>query len=359
MEVLDRLQSDGLYRTLQISSGIDFCSNDYLGLTKNADLKKDLLKNINHYDLGSTGSSLISGYSPVTVQTEQFLAQHFNSQAALILGSGYLCNLSVMQALGDFETEFFSDEYNHASLIDGMRLSKSKISIFKHNDLQDLKKKLTHSNFNKKVIVTESIFSMDGDGPDLKILKNLSEEFETLLVIDEAHATGVCGPSGNGLVDSDSKTVVIHTAGKALGGYGAFVTCSTEIKNLIVNRGRGFIYSTALPPFVLFQIHFTLIYLSHHPELRERLKQNVELAKTEFAKLDLNLKGNHIGNLICGSNESVLRIQTAMKQKGFAIAAIRSPTVPKGEERLRLTFKSFHQPQDIKNLALCLREELN
>lgn len=353
---LHNLKSSGLWRNLSCLNGIDFSSNDYLGLARSSIIRKQLINYLETSQLlGSTGSRLVSGETELSRETEDFLAKLFHSESALLFGSGYLANLGVMTALGNESSEFFSDKLNHASLIDGMRLTKSRINTFNHNDLNHLETLLRASQANRKIVVTESVFSMDGDSPDLEKLVALVEKFDAILVVDEAHATGVCGTDGLGLlrdVSHDSiKTIGIHTCGKALGAYGAFVTSSEPIRYLFINKARSFIYSTAIPPLLLVQIRFALKEIIHGDSLRIRLADNINTAREMFDREGILLRGSHIGFIQFDGNHEVVTVAEFLQSNGFHVKAIRSPTVPAGKERIRITLKSFHKKEEIKSLA--------
>src|SRR4051812_7555926 len=257
------LKAHDLYRCPRDIDGLDFSSNDYLGFAQCPSIRQKLIEFLrDHPQLGSTGSRLVSGQNAMVAELESYLAEVWSAPRALILGSGYLANLGAMVALACDHAEFFSDQLNHSSLIDGMRLARSAVKVFRHNDLGHLKQLLTQSVAERKIIVTESVFSMDGDSPDLIELARLATEFGAYLVVDEAHATGVCGRKGLGLMDEIDydieRTCIIHTCGKSLGSYGAFITTSSALAELIINKARTFIYSTALPSYVLAHIKFAV-----------------------------------------------------------------------------------------------------
>jgi 8-amino-7-oxononanoate synthase len=361
---LEKLHQSGLKRNLSVPTGIDFSSNDYLGLARSNSVQKRLINFLKQDNpLGSTGSRLISGESELVRKTEQFLAETFDTESALIFGSGYLANIGVMGALSSgVETDFFSDEYNHASLIDGMRLANGKINIFAHNDFNHLEKMLSNSSAQRKIVVTESVFSMDGDSPDLIALLNLCVKFCALLVVDEAHATGVCGINGLGLLKDllhkSEAIIVIHTCGKALGSYGAFVSCSKIIRELLINKARSFIYSTALPPILIAHIRFALEESIHAHKLREQLNKNIQIISSAFQCHGLSWSGSHIGYIQLPGNERVVKVAAYLETRGYHVRPIRFPSVTKGQERLRITIKSFHTESDIKNLTQIIVDHL-
>lgn len=353
---LASLREKGLWRELTTNQGVDFASNDYLGLARSSKLHSQLIEFMKNAPLlGSTGSRLITGENAFYQETESFIAGLFAVESALIFGSGYLANLGVMTALGGLEeVEFFSDALNHASLIDGMRLTRKPIHIFHHNDLNHLESLLKQSTAKRKIIVTESVFSMKGDSPDLNQLLSLAEQFQAFLVLDEAHATGVCGKNGLGLaVDATTNLnsiICIHTCGKALGAYGAFVTSSHHLRQLLINKSRSFIYSTALPPIILAHIQLALqeIQTGLHTH---QLGRTIEFTKTVFAKAGLEWRGSHIGFLHTSSNGKALAASEFLLAHGLHVRAIRAPTVAPGQEGLRITLKSFHTEKELQHLA--------
>lgn len=259
VEALESHRKLGTYRFLHSNSArIDFSSNDYLGLSRCPRIKAKLISELEAgCPLGATGSRLLSGQTPYHERVECFLAEAFVVPSALLFSSGFMANLGVLSAFGGLGADFFSDEFNHASLVDGMRLTKVPKAIFRHNDLHHLDDLLKQSHSPLKVIVTESVFSMDGDLAPLSGLVELAEQYDAWLVVDEAHATGVFGYRGLGRIEEIGfgahKIISIHTGGKALGGQGAFVLSNQDFREILINRARSFIFSTALSPLSALQ----------------------------------------------------------------------------------------------------------
>ncbi len=350
-----------LYRNVISPSGIDFASNDYLGMSRDPDILRRLVEFLlEEKQLGATGSRLISGESEMVAQTEIFLAKVFHSPAALVFGSGYLANLGVIQALSGEGTSFFSDEKNHASLIDGMRSVQGDKKIFKHNDLNSLEDILKKDNSVRRVVVTESVFSMDGDSPALESLLDLCNKYNAFLIIDEAHAIGVLGRQGLGLLeavgDLPENVIAIHPCGKALGTYGAFVNCSHIMRELLINKARTFIFSTALPNYVIAHIRFAVEEILRGSHLREKLFQNVSFFREKLTSSELLFRGCHIGYVSIPGNERVSMVARKLQEDGLFLRAIRAPTVQEGAERLRIGIKSFHSQEELILLASKLRE---
>lgn len=360
---LARLRDQGLFRSLYPLTGIDFASNDFLGLANSAKVRTALTEYLQGDNpIGSTGSRLVSGETDFLHESEENLARIFQSPAALFFGSGYLANLGITGALGGPDTQFFSDEYNHASLVDGLRLTKSKIEIFRHNDLEHLRSSLLASSAPRKIVVTESIFSMDGDGPDLKALKGILNESDAFLILDEAHATGIMGARGLGCAEdigfNSETTVIVHTCGKALGSYGAFVSCSKELRDLMINKARSFIYSTGPAPLQIAQTMAALHQIQTEPELRGSLKRNIVAFQRKMAGIGIHSPASHIIPILIPGNEALLRAARTLEAFGLAVKGIRFPSIPAGQERIRVTLKSFHSESDLELFASALKEAL-
>ena len=355
IEVLERMRENGLYREARVEPpGVDFSSNDYLGLSHSPEIRRRLIGALESgCPLGATGSRLLSGTTEIHERVEKGIARRFSTEASLLFSSGYLANLAVMGALGAGGAEFFSDALNHASLIDGMRLTSAKKSIFKHNDLDHLETLLATSRAPTKVIVVESVYGMDGDLAPLEGLANAASKCGAWLVVDEAHATGVFGPRGLGRLSETrhdpERTIGIHTGGKALGAQGAFVTSSRLVAELIVNVARSFIFTTALQPLTALQIEFALELLESSGG-----EQCLRLAERLSQKLGTPRPSSHILPIVLGSNERAIATREQLMREGFRVRAIRSPTVPRGTERLRIACKSYHTENDIDALAKAL-----
>lgn len=356
---LNSIKDQGFYRNLSTLSGIDFCTNDYLGF-----IQAGKISSINlSYEMGAGSSRLVPGHHKKTFEGEAFLAEVYGADSVLFFGSGYLANMGVMQAFSHEESEFFSDELNHASIIDGMKLAKGKKSIFPHNGLNALDEMLKKSHYKQKIVVTESVFSMDGDSPNLQELIKICERYNAFLVIDEAHATGVAGENGLGLMEglhfNKDMTVIVHTCGKALGSYGAFVTSGKLVRELLINKARTLIYSTALPPFIVEQICSSVEAVMLSRQERSRIWENIYYAKKQFKKINLDLKGFHISYFkIFNTDISVMNVEENLKKQGIDVKAIRFPSVSKGEERIRITLKSFNTKVEIHALTTYLKKLL-
>jgi 8-amino-7-oxononanoate synthase len=350
---LDERKANGLFRELVCPDDkIDFSSNDYLGF---AQLPQ--LKNIADNDLpsGSTGSRLVTGNSQLAEETENQIAQFHQAKAALIFNSGYMANAGLFSCIANKQDTFIADEYIHASIIDGMRLSHANRYKFKHNDLSNLEKKLQQSTGNKFIVV-ESIYSMDGDEAPLKEIVALSKKYHALVIIDEAHANGVFGDNGEGLVVKQNLQnevyACVYTFGKALGLHGAVVTGSNMLRDFLINYARAFIYTTALPPHTYLQIQqaYKLLPIAN----RTKLFELIDYFKSSIQQLkNVSFIESHspIQGIIIGDNFNAKALANHLNEKGLFIKAILSPTVPKNTERLRICLHAFNTTEQIDILV--------
>jgi 8-amino-7-oxononanoate synthase len=360
--LLDAKKEKGLLRKLIAVDNdlIDFCSNDYLGFASDKtliDLDNNGLK------IGSTGSRLITGNSELAEETEAIIAHFHKAEAALIYSSGYAANVGLFSCLVGLGDTIISDEYIHASIIDGIRLNKANRMWFKHNDLEDLEAKLKLAN-NKTVVVIESIYSMDGDEGPLSIIANLCEKYGALLIVDEAHSTGIYGKKGEGLVchyGLENRVYArIHTFGKALGFHGAVIVGSKILRDYLINYSRSFIYSTGTPPHYYLQIQ--AIY-------SQLINANSQLNKTRLFEL-INYFRTHIKSItnvqiidsfspiqsvVVGDNFKAKTIENQLLSQGFFVKAILSPTVAIGTERLRISIHSFNTEMEIDGLINAIK----
>lgn len=357
---LRKVNEDGLLRTLTTRDGwVDFSSNDYLGLARSRDLfttiqqKMDALQDRFN---GATGSRLLSGNSKHYEMTERMLARVFRGAAALIFNSGYAANQAVFSSIPQKDDVIFYDELAHACIKDGARLSFATKYPFRHNDLEDLERKLKKNRGKKKFIAVESIYSMDGDECPLQDLTKLAQMYDANVVLDEAHSTGVVGEEGSGLAVhlglADQVAIRIHTFGKALGVHGACVVGSVDLTKYLINFARPFIYTTALPPHSIISIECAFLYLATHQELQNQLRSNIDLFLRHASFLNRTVSQSAIQTAIVPGNERVKAVANSLQQKGFDVSPIRSPTVPKNSERLRICLHSFNTDDEIRNLTL-------
>lgn len=342
---------------------VDFSSNDYLGLAGHPELIKAATEALMRYGTSSSASRLLSGDVEIHHKLEEEIARFKNKEAALVFNSGYQANIGILSALYGKGDAIFSDRLNHASIVDGIILSGSKLFRFKHNDLGHLEELLTKErpNFKKALIVTETVFSMDGDRPSLKELTRLKERYGCQMMVDEAHATGIYGPCGSGVVEaeglSDRIDFVMGTFGKALGGFGAFLAASKDVIAYLVNTSRSFIYSTALPPSVTASNLAAIKVIANEPGRRRKLLESAQFFRDAIVELGFEVRGSsQIVPLIVGDNNRTVKLAETLKGKGYWVLPIRPPTVPKGEARIRFSLTVYHDKRILKRLADDMRE---
>ena len=329
---------------------VDFCSNDYLGIVKNGLLEKKLANS--NYRHGSTGSRLLSGNYSLIEETESMLADFHQSEAALIFNSGYDANVGLLSCVPQRGDTILYDQLCHASIRDGIRLSFAQSFSFKHNDIDDLKEKLRSAK-GQVFIVTESVFSMDGDIAPLKELLIICEQHSCQLILDEAHATGVIGERGEGVAQDlglhEQCFARVHTFGKAVGTHGAVVLGSRLLRDYLVNFSRPFIYTTALPEASLAAVVQSYAIFPGMSEQRRHLQSLIR----EFqSHKDNRILQSHtpIQGVVIPGNEAVKQTAATLQQNGFDVRPILYPTVPKGGERLRIVLHSFNTGEEVKGL---------
>lgn len=367
-EALEKRKRESLFRSLQVNENlIDFCSNDYLSFARSEKIKNELTQIL--HDLnplsGSTGSRSISGNTAFAEALEKRIADFHCAKAGLLFNSGYDANVGLFSCIAGKGDTIICDELIHASIIDGCRLSHATRFRFAHNDLEDLEKKLQHAIGNIFVAV-ESVYSMDGDCAPLKEIVALCEKYNASLIVDEAHATGVFGKKGEGLVQSlELHTKVfarIHTFGKAMGCHGAIVIGSETLRSYLINFARSFIFTTALPLHSLANIQCAYETLNNegfeNNSLHRLIKQFKENFKT-VADTYLISSVSPIQSLIIPGNERARNVSKQLQKKNFDIRAILSPSVPAGKERLRISLHLHNTEEQIDALTKNLYEILS
>ena len=350
-------------RSLAETKGIDFCSNDYLGLAEHPALKEAVTQAVQKSSrVGGTASRLLSGQTEQWRTLEQEFAKFAGMEAALFFGSGYAANMGLLSALVGTDDVVYSDVLNHASLIDGMRLSGARKVIYPHLDLNALESCLRQDAGApwRRIIVTESVFSMNGDSAPLKEMAALAERFGAAMIVDEAHATGVQGKCGWGLAAEagilPQVLATVHTCGKALASAGAFVCGPAVMKDHLINHARTFIFSTALPPYFAEQIRAALKLTIGMGTERQTLMHRAKGLNGRLREMGFDTGGSasQIVPVIIGSNEDTLHAAEQLQREGFAVRAIRPPTVPLGKARLRLSLTAKIADEDLSRLAECL-----
>lgn len=326
---------------------INFASNDYLGISTKKELIEEFLAS-NHSLFSSASARLLSGTSREFKELESTVAELFNKEACLVFNTGYQCNLGVISALNGKGDVVFSDKLNHASIIDGMRLSEGDFIRYKHFDYEYLERLLQtkRGQYKRAIIVSESVFSMDGDVVDLDKLIELKNKYNCLLMIDEAHAFCAYGDTLAGVSYGKDVDIITATFGKAVGSFGAFCVANNEIISYLTNRARSFIFSTSIPPINIAWTNWLLTekkdYLTNRKAILEKLSSEIHAL--------LGTKGTHIIPIVIGSNEDTLKVAEELKSMGFYIPAIRPPTVREGTSRLRLSLTADSKLEDVRQV---------
>ncbi|MDQ2720046.1 MAG: pyridoxal phosphate-dependent aminotransferase family protein [Bacteroidota bacterium] len=356
-KLLERKQANALRSLIINENKIDFCSNDYLGIVKSHFIENSISENLSH---GSTGSRLLSGNYKLIEETEKMVADFHDAQAGLIFNSGYDANLGVLSSVPQKNDAIIYDQLSHASLRDGIRLSFATAFSFLHNNLEDLEKKLAAvKNSSQNIfIVTESVFSMDGDFAPLKEINILCEKYNAALIVDEAHATGVVGEKGEGLVQhlhlQDKCFARIHTFGKACGSHGAIVLGSNKLKKYLINFARTFIYSTSLPQSAVDAIRISYEIFPALKNERNHIHQLISRFKQTRPVYKILQGDTPIQIVVIPGNEEVKKMAAILQQNHFDIRAILYPTVPKGQERLRIVLHAFNRFEEIDEVIKIL-----
>lgn len=343
------------FRQLRLPGGkTDFCSNDYLGIVHDRLLKDP----VTEMHSGSTGSRLLAGNYALIEQTEQQLARFHEAEAALIFNSGYDANLGLLSSVPQKGDTILYDQLSHASIRDGIRLSFAQSFAFAHNDMADLQKKLAHAT-GTVFIVTESVFSMDGDTCPLQELVAMSRQYNAHLIIDEAHATGVVGGKGEGLVQhlglQQSIFARVHTFGKACGCHGAVILGSRDLRDYLINFARSLVYSTSLPEHSVAMIQNSYQVFPGMLAARDRLQDLIRQFQSASLRFEKPVSDTPIQVVIIPGNEEVRKVADALQQQNLDVRAILYPTVPKGKERLRVVLHAFNTPEELDRLIAALR----
>jgi 8-amino-7-oxononanoate synthase len=369
--ILDEARTKGLERTARVypAAGgkikidgkdvLNFSSNDYLDIAQHRHVMDCSREALDKYGIGSTSSRLVTGTLPIHEELEARIAAEKGYPSALVFGSGYMTNAGTIPVLAGRDDLIFADKLVHASMIDACKLSGAKLIRFTHNDSTALEERLEQypANGNRRLIITEAVFSMDGDLAPLSEIAALADKYDAMLMIDEAHSSGTFGPKGAGLIREygleQSVTVSMGTMSKAFAGYGGFVACSENLRNLLIHSSRAFIYTTAPPPAVMGAALGILDVLTSSPRLGAILQANAEYFRSLLheAGLDTMNSQSQIIPIVIGDNEKAAAISLKLREKGIIAAAIRPPTVPAGSARLRLSVTLAHHVGDLEFAA--------
>ncbi|TKS57547.1 aminotransferase class I/II-fold pyridoxal phosphate-dependent enzyme [Mesohalobacter halotolerans] len=364
----DRKNKDNFRELKHYNFKVDFLSNDYLGYAQNSSIYKQYLSIIKEHNinkLGSTGSRLINGNHSLFQRVERKAEDIFNTDAALFFNSGYNANVGLLSAVLRPKDLVFYDELCHASIRDGLQMASAKAYKFKHCDFKDLEQKIRSQVERLQpqhiYIVTESVFSMDGDTSDISNLIEISGKYKAHLIIDEAHAVGVCGENYKGLTQNKDHKIFarILTCGKSLGSHGAFVLGSQQLKSYMINFCKSFIYTTAASPHQVASVLASLHYFESEKKEKTELQTVISNFTKEIEKHNLQSRfipsQTAIQSFLISGNTKAKQLATTLQQKGFGVKAILHPTVPKGKERIRICLHSFNTEKEIINIIKTLK----
>lgn len=369
---LDYLRSYDLYRGLNVDDSLkgsvrirhnyqdnilNFCSNDYLGISTHNEVLQPTRKSLKQ--ISPCSSRLVTGNTPELERLEEMLANHRKTQAALVFPTGYMANLGTITSLGGKNCVIFSDELNHASIIDGCRLSGAEISIFKHNDIHDLEEKIElNKRVPRKIVITEGVFSMDGDFADVRKISSICHSHDALLIVDDAHGDFIFGNprdrsySGIPAYFGVNSEVDFHISSlsKALGCFGGYVATSRRMREFLINKSRQFIYTSSVPSHLCVSA-MTAIRVVEKGYLQNKLFRNIELLGRELCELGLiaNQPRTQIIPILIGSEKNAIKFSNLLLRKGILIQPIRYPTVKKGSSRIRISMSASHTPAYIRN----------
>ncbi len=378
---LEERRAQSLYRSRRISEGpqgatlnvdgrelVNFCSNDYLSLASHPEVISAFKQGAEKFGVGSGASHLINGHSSAHHALEEELADFVGRPRVLLFSTGYMANLGVLTALAGSGDVVLQDRLNHASLIDAGLLSGARCQRYLHADVESLQKYFSkfEGKYDRSLIVTDGVFSMDGDLAPLPELASIAKQQNAWLMVDDAHGLGVMGESGRGTVNhfelnNEQVPILMGTLGKAFGTFGAFVAGSEALIETLIQQARSYIYTTALPPAVATATSVSLRLLQSENWRREKLNELVKRFRTGASELGLNLmeSATPIQPVLLGSVEATLAVSEALYQQGLFIGAIRPPTVPEGGARLRITFSASHTEEQVDQLLSALEASVN
>jgi glycine C-acetyltransferase len=372
---LKRLDEKNLLRSCKVIDGpqgasvmmdgrmrLLLCSNDYLGLANHPLVKEAAAEGLKKYGAGAGASRLVSGTMAPHRELEERVKEYLSTEAALLFNSGYNANIGAITALGSRSTDIFSDHANHASIVDGCILSRANVKRYKSRDIASLTRLLESSTAERKLIITEGVFSMDGAVAPLSEMIPLLDRYSALLLLDDAHAIGTLGDGGRGTLEHlglvHPSIIRVGTFGKALGTFGAFVAGSAEVIELLLSKARPFIYTTALPPAIAAATVKAIEIAEEGTELRTKLHRNAKYLREGFKSMGIDTLGSatQIIPAVVGSARAAMELSAALFDKDIFIQGIRPPTVPEGMARLRVTVTAAHELTDLDRALSTIKE---
>ena len=376
---LNKIKKTGLYRELKVIGNaqeshieiegktfLSFCSNNYLGLANNPSVVEAVKDAVEEYGWGAGASRLVSGNMTLHERLENVISRFKGKDTALVFPTGYMANLGAISSLVSKGDLVICDKLNHASIIDGCRLSGADFRVYAHCDMEKLENILRKSSrYNRKLIVTDSVFSMDGDLAPLPDIVRIADKYKAMVMVDEAHGTGVFGRNGRGVVEhfnlNNEIDIVMGTLSKAIGSLGGYVTGDNDLINYLRNKARSFMYTTALPPAVCAASIAAINLIKRDPSIRESLWHNVRFINDNLKSLDFNVISSEspIIPILIGDAQKAVDMSKSLYERGILIPAIRPPTVPVNSSRLRMTVMSTHTKEDLEILLEVLSEVQN
>jgi 8-amino-7-oxononanoate synthase len=342
---------------------MNFSSNNYLGLANHPEVVAALADYAGRYGVGSGASRLISGHMDVHAELEEAMSRFKGAEGCLTFSAGYMANLGILSTLGDAGATIFSDEWNHASIVDGCRLSRARVEVYRHADITHLEDLLKASSSHRKIVVTDGVFSMDGDIAPLPDIVEVKDRYGAILVVDDAHATGVLPPHGRGSADhfglSGRVEILMGTFSKALGTYGAYLCSTRRMVEYFINKCRPFIFNTGLPPAIAGATLASLGLLGREPGHLKALWENMRVFREEMEARGRRVEvDTAIVPILVGADEDTMAVSKALFDRGVFVHGIRPPTVPEGTGRLRLTLMATHTEEMVRTAAARIDEAL-
>lgn len=344
---------------------LTFCSNDYLGMANHPDVVKAFQQASDEFGVGSGAAHLVNGHSRYHQELEELIAEWTGREAALLFSTGYMANLGAVTALLNKDDAVFEDKWNHASLLDAGLLSGARFQRYLHNDMANLEARLNRSEARRKLIVTDGVFSMDGDQAPLNEIVKLANQYDAWTMVDDAHGMAVLGETGAGICETQSLSqqdipVLMGTLGKGIGTAGAFVAGSKELIEYLTNFARPYIYTTAMPAAIAAATIASIAVIKEAQAKREHLQNLIKQFRSGAQQLGLQLMESHtaIQPILVGEAQDALNMSEALKQQGIMVTAIRPPTVPQGTARLRVTLSAAHTEQQVNQLLNALENVL-